>query len=143
MMIRQIIKEKYRMQLKAAKVGDFISYLLANLNIISLLSVEEGFEIKEKESVLFAWRYIFGGGIRQLLNKTFQDLSKKEFQVEKFNKQFKINCAEDHFYQNYKNVLLKFIKKYEEKIYLYLNKELPEEVGEAPQNIKGDIAYLE
>ena len=161
--MRQITKQKLKYNLKRKKLGDTLSWLLSSFDLLNLLSAEGEIKIENKKQIINAWIYLHTYYLRENLIKTARQILEKEkkrfeiidledieeaknkrlIQMGDFNKLFKQNYAEDYDVIQNKIIINKLFLTHKNSLHTYLNKEVIKEVSEAPQNIKGDVAYLE
>ena len=153
----EIIKTKLEMYLARGNLGDEISSSLAFLDLISLLSFEEGFEIEEKKQIFQSWK-VHKDSLQESLfetittitGKTIEDVNEiqkiidnKKIQMEVFNKKFKELYNSNPKVQSFKIFLDKLKEKYFPILHSYLNKQVTPEVTQARPQIQGGIGWFD
>jgi len=154
----QIIKTKLEQHLERMNLQDEVSSSLAFLEILNLLSYEEGFKIPEANEVFKVWKNLYKDSVETSLFEAIKKLSKvevydlkeiektikkKEIKQDEFNKTFKEIYSNSSKVQFSRIFFIKLKEKYLPLLNVYLNNEKVPELTEAPKQIQGDIAWLE
>ncbi|PJA71021.1 hypothetical protein CO153_03785 [Candidatus Pacearchaeota archaeon CG_4_9_14_3_um_filter_30_11] len=158
MLMTQIIKTKLEQHLERMNLQDEVSSSLAFLEILNLLSYEEGFKIPEANEVFKVWKNLYKDSVETSLFEAIKKLSKvevydlkeiektikkKEIKQDEFNKTFKEIYSNSSKVQFSRIFFIKLKEKYLPLLNVYLNNEKVPELTEAPKQIQGDIAWLE